>query len=77
LRTGCRDVSYGQQVEVIEVAGISHDSGKLLDRGRIGQVSALSRAGHEQVMPHQPGNHFDIGAVQCQARTEFTGINFT
>ena len=75
-RAGADDVGNGQQVELAELLPLAHRLGEAVHHLGIGDVLALRRGAHQQVMAHQPGDPFDVAGGEAQPRAEIPRILF-
>ncbi|KWV86891.1 hypothetical protein PFLmoz3_03356 [Pseudomonas fluorescens] len=69
------DIGDGQHIEVVETGLIADDAGKVVNHLWVGQVLALGRGRHHQVVLHQPDNQAAVPQRQLVALAEGFGIH--
>jgi hypothetical protein len=75
LRTCAGDVGHGQQVEIIETLALRHHAGELRHHLRIGNILALRRDRHGQVLSHQPDDEIGVAGREPVAFAEIARVH--
>ena len=64
------DIDCGEDGEMAQPFLALHLADEILDRLGVGQIAFLRDMAHQQVVEHQPGDHFGLALAEPEARTQ-------